>query len=517
MLSVIEWGLPGITHPFPYHMDEWHQLEFVRNVFTIGTVDKNGSTQIPMFHFILTGILVAPFQIFGYIDTSMITNAISGISEQHKLFIVLRLTTLFFGCLSIMAIALTGKKYFNANSALTALFLTITPVWLSLSNYFKYDIALVFWITLSLFFILRLKSKSDLKDYIFAGFVIACATGTKISAAPLLPLILISNILFEKRMSFRKVFCAYLAFGITFIVLAVPDIFFRLSNYVSFTTQITRDLSRANEGLILNYPLLIYIFVKQIPTSLGYPFYFLFVFSIMFQAIKSLGNFVRNKKVESSKILILAGVFFFILSIAPLKLESGSNRIIVLLPFLALLASITLNDLNTRLRRIKYLGLFVLCIIFFLQFIQSISWILMRYTPPVQEKASRFIESKYKFPTTIGIEGIPIYQLLPDIVIKNYYNSVYKVGVSKSLNFQIVEASERSLPDVVLVTNDVIFENYKTRVPKSELLDRLEKDGYKKIITFTPDTTIFKYFGNPVDYYLSGLLAEPFSTSIFQK
>ncbi len=517
LLSVIEWGLPGYNHPFPYHMDEWHQLEFVKNVFSIGTVDKSGATQIPMFHFLLTGVLVSPFYLFGYVNPFLIDTAISSISEQHKLFVILRLTTLLFGSLSIFTVVLTGRKYFNTNAGLSALLFTVNPVWLSLSNYFKYDIALVFWITLTLLLLLRIEKKRKLRDYMLAGCATGLAVGTKISAAPLLLFIPIGSLLFEKRVNFRKVFGAYLAFLLTFLVLGVPDIFLRFSNYVSFTAQITQDLSNANEGLALDYPLLVYIFIKQIPTSFGYPFYFLFLFSIVFQTIGSLKRFIEKKEVKNSKTLILVGLLIFIASLAPLKLESGSNRILVLLPFLALLTAITLKELYTKLNKFKFLFSLFLSIVILVQFIQSITWVFMRYTPPVQERASKFIIAKYESPTTIGIESIPIYQLLPDIAIKNYYNKIYKVSSRSNLEFQVVDASTKSLPDVVIVTNDIIFENFKSRVPKKELLERLEKEGYKKVNTFTPNLILFRYFGNYADYYLSGLLAEPISTSIYQK
>jgi len=63
MLSVIASGIPNQTHPFPYHMDEWHQLSAVRNVFKFGSPNLAGSANGTMFHFFVSGILLIPFYI----------------------------------------------------------------------------------------------------------------------------------------------------------------------------------------------------------------------------------------------------------------------------------------------------------------------------------------------------------------------------------------------------------------------------------------------------------------------
>ena len=31
MLSILNWGIPNPNHPYNYHMDEWHQLQSIRN------------------------------------------------------------------------------------------------------------------------------------------------------------------------------------------------------------------------------------------------------------------------------------------------------------------------------------------------------------------------------------------------------------------------------------------------------------------------------------------------------
>jgi hypothetical protein len=43
VFSTIKFGIPNINHPYPYHMDEWHQLSAVADTFIHGTPNMFGS------------------------------------------------------------------------------------------------------------------------------------------------------------------------------------------------------------------------------------------------------------------------------------------------------------------------------------------------------------------------------------------------------------------------------------------------------------------------------------------
>lgn len=154
MLSVISYGIPNANHPFNYFMDEWHQSQSVRDLFKYGTPNISGAANGSIFQFFLTGIYLIPFQIFGVINLFAIKSSVINLDLQFRLFEILRLNTLIFGIGSITLIAYISKKYFRLNSFLTAFLFVINPLWLMLSNYFKYDIALMFWILVSMLFLL---------------------------------------------------------------------------------------------------------------------------------------------------------------------------------------------------------------------------------------------------------------------------------------------------------------------------------------------------------------------------
>src|SRR5581483_5830616 len=102
----------------------------------------------PMFHYLLSALLLSPLFIFKVINPLAIKTAISSLDAQESIYIAFRLVTLLFGVLTLITLIRIARKL-KLNSAITLLFFALTPAWLSMSNYFKYDIAFVFWITLS--------------------------------------------------------------------------------------------------------------------------------------------------------------------------------------------------------------------------------------------------------------------------------------------------------------------------------------------------------------------------------
>ena len=198
-ISVIDWGIPNNQHPFTYHMDEWHQLQSVRATFKYLTPNIEGAAHGTIFHFVLSGIYLAPFYLLRIVDPFLIKSGLSEIAMQAKLFEILRLNTLMFGLLSLFILNEITKKYFKINPIFTLIFFALTPLWINLSNYFKYDIALVFWILMAIFFILKFGSRPSLRNYIYAGIACALALATKLSALPLFPIYFFSFFYFLPR------------------------------------------------------------------------------------------------------------------------------------------------------------------------------------------------------------------------------------------------------------------------------------------------------------------------------
>jgi len=280
MLLVISYGIPGPNHPFAYFMDEWHQSQAVRNVFKYGTPNIEGSANGSMFHFFLTGIYLIPFFVLKIVDPFSIKSSITQLQAQNVLFEVLRLNTLFFGIASIILFVYISKKYFKLNTFFTAFLFTINPLWINLSNYFKYDIALIFWILASFAFLLEyIKEKS--KSVHFMGWIFAgVSAAVKFSA---IPIYLIISFLYPPDLKNR---IKYISLGVilyfsAFFLFGIPDIILGKGN---LTEYLSSNLIRTPEAVSYNFNLgmhfVPFLLLRLYPVTFGHVFYYVFLASI---------------------------------------------------------------------------------------------------------------------------------------------------------------------------------------------------------------------------------------------
>ena len=112
----------------------------------------------------------------------------------------------------------------------------------------------------------------------------------------------------------------------------------------------------------------------------------------------------------------------FLLSLIPLGLGAAGNRSLVLLPFMALLSAKFIVNMLRRNKHKLHIAIFI-GILALLQFYESSVVIYAKYSKNVLQKSSEWIINNIPKGTVIGIENIPIYQTLPDIVLKEYYLS----------------------------------------------------------------------------------------------
>lgn len=60
----------------------------------------------------------------------------------------------------------------------------------------------------------------------------------------------------------------------------------------------------------------------------------------------------------------------------------------------------------------------------------------------------------------IGIENIPIYQYLPDYVLKEYYQNQEKPKVKTRHEYAIIDEKTNKLPQTIIVSNASLESNY---------------------------------------------------------
>ena len=154
-LLLIKWGVPNINHPFNYAMDEWHFSQSLRAFVTHGTGLVSGAANIPFYHIISSIIFLVPFYLFSIVNPLAIKSSVDNLPLQQVLFGILRLHTLLYGVLSVWVIYDLLKKYIKKFSIIFTAIFTFTPIWLLLTNYYKYDITLIFWVVTTLYLLFK--------------------------------------------------------------------------------------------------------------------------------------------------------------------------------------------------------------------------------------------------------------------------------------------------------------------------------------------------------------------------
>jgi cellulose synthase/poly-beta-1,6-N-acetylglucosamine synthase-like glycosyltransferase len=143
MVSIIGWGLPSPSHPFVYHMDEWHFLNAISSVATIGDPNVDGSAHTAMFYPFLSGIFLAPFILFKIINPFVVNSPFEQYQMQERIFEVLRIHTILSGIIALVAVGFISKYFVKIPSFILVVLLCFTPTFISLSGFYKYDITLL--------------------------------------------------------------------------------------------------------------------------------------------------------------------------------------------------------------------------------------------------------------------------------------------------------------------------------------------------------------------------------------
>ena len=164
----------------------------------------------------------------------------------------------------------------------------------------------------------------------------------------------------------------------------------------------------------------------------------------------------------------------FAISLVPLGLDAGGNRALVLLPFMVLIIAL--------FKWPKWL----LAIGLTAQIWQSTNILAIKFAPDVRRVASEWMLANLPRDTVVGVENIPIYQYLPDVVM----NGTYK--------YQVIDGK---LPKIVIVTNE-----------HQELLQRLTREGYTEQAIFRP-----QMWKSVLDFKLANLIPTPTAIGIYTR
>ncbi len=522
MLFVITSGIPGKNHPFTYQMDEWHQLQSVRNVFTHGSPNMPGSANGTMFNFFITGIMLVPFYLARIIDPLAIKSSVDSLLEQEKLFIILRLTTLFYGVLTLLTMHKIARAL-NLNRILIALLFVFTPAWLVLSNFFKYDIALTFWIVLSLYYFIKYSSSPISRNFLLACFISGVAFAVKVSGIPLLPIIFLAFVLFTPayKKKYKLLLEGIFLYLITAIFLGLPDIIFGSKNMYEYLYEniVVSTLILGNYSLkdsLINLTIL-----HKLPAIFGHVLYLLANISLFGVIVLSI-NYLKKKQIQEFKVLLflLLSFILFCLSFIPLGITISANRSVVLLPFMVIFIAIMSSYLHNLLKSKPIVKSFILvgfALLFTIQIFESYLWIQMKKLPSPQQVSSDWVRKNIPANSGIGLENIPIYQFEPDFFLKEFYDKQYFPDIKTRYKYFVVDLHTKAFPQYVILSNVKFEKQYLKSSSKNDLVKRLLREGYKQTKYFPLTLKNYKYFDNAFYYPYIGLFPYPDGISIYKK
>jgi 4-amino-4-deoxy-L-arabinose transferase-like glycosyltransferase len=219
-------------------MDEWAQAHSLRTTFKQGTPHIHGGGNGTVFFYLVSGIMLLPFYLLRIVNPFAIKSSLGFIDVQQKLFEVLRLQSILYGVLSIVLISYLAKKYFKSNKILAAFLFTVNPIFFILSQFYRYDTPVVFWILLSLLFSLRYLQNPTKKNLSLSFFIAGLAATTKVSALPLMFTCLFSFFLVTSLSEWLKKY-TWLILGVlifigTFILTGIPDAFISFHQFVNW-------------------------------------------------------------------------------------------------------------------------------------------------------------------------------------------------------------------------------------------------------------------------------------------
>lgn len=517
MLYLIQWGIPNLNHPFNYAMDEWHFSQALRTFIKYGTGSISGAASIPLFHIISSIIFVVPFYVLQIINPLLIKNTLDNLPMQHLLFIILRLHTLFYGILSIIVIYKLFKNVLKVFPRIFSLLFICTPIYLSLTNYYKYDVTLVFWIILSLYLLFKYLNENKYLYFVLAGISFGLALSTKFTAAPFLISYILSYFLFSKKIILKQLLMGILIASLVFLFVGIPDTIFGKGSYYELLYSTLIQGPTRSVGFNLGYPSWYFLLFKEFPSIFGLFLTSIFYVSILFWTtmlvLYKLKGKLKNYKVE---LFILTGSLSFLLPTLIFNVDGGGNRALVLLPFMVILSGLFIKNIFNQLivvwRRIL---ITIIILALSLQIIQSLSWISVKFYEDPRSTSSEWILKNLPKESIIGLENIPIYQMLPDIVLKEFYELQQDPKIKTNYKYKILQTTE--LPKYVIITNDFNNVNYVSSSPKKDLVRELERQNYIVKKRFSPNLEYYELFSEKIYFVVANIMPIPVTISIYEK
>lgn len=518
----LSWGLPNADHPFDYNMDEWAQARSLRTTFTHGTPHIFGGGNGTFLFYVLSGIFLVPFILLGIVNPFAIQSSMLNFDEQLRLFEVLRTSSVLYGALSIVLVCYIAKRFFNVSAILTACFFVFTPIYLLLTNFYRYDTPVIFFILLSLVYAFKYKEKPTSRNFILLGIISATAIGIKVSAIPLFITYIISFFLFTKnwREKFKLLITGSTIFIIVALVVSIPDALISIKPFLNWFLYSSVGSGGGTDNFNLGIHYLLFLVFSAYPATFGWGFYIIGVMSFMGLLFLNVRAFFSSKLlvINKNEIFLLVSTIVFMVSIIPLKIGAHGNRMLIFAPFLALISAIGISKFKKLLRN-KYSLLIPPLVTFVVvfQLVECTTWLPVKFIPDPRDTSSQWIVKNISENTIIGLENVPIFQSMPNILVREFYTLEYFPKQKTLYRYFIYDSDTSKFPSYVVMSNHRFTKKYVKHSEKNNLVDLLFRQGYREIASFSPNYRYLYYFHSEIAVKFASLIPIPHEIVIWKK
>lgn len=277
------------------------------------------------------------------LQAARLVNQVLQISDPLTLAILGRTLSALAGTLAVLITYFISKKGLGTKPALmVALLLALSPILVIHAHYVKEDLCLLLFLMLSIKCLLDFCARPYKKELILLGLAVGCALSSKYVGFFLLPILLLTPFLLQKKGLYKKLFYA-IAIALGLFCLINYPLFWQINTFLS---GLSLELDHAVNGHYVVGTPGTYTEVVRIPGHtyyLGFHFVYslipgmgltLALLSLLALLLRYIAPYGVPHKEEKLFILVIA-VYYFSAELSPMKTFPDLSRYMLpIVPFL---------------------------------------------------------------------------------------------------------------------------------------------------------------------------------------
>ncbi|MFH1904415.1 MAG: glycosyltransferase family 39 protein [bacterium] len=339
--------------------------------------------------------------------------------EMAKIYLVGRSLSALLATMSVYLTYLIGKKIRGeGHGLLAAIIMAITPVFVINAHFLVPDVTMVFFVTLSFFFLVRILESDRMKYYILFGITSGLAGSSKYPGGLILFVLPLSFLIRDyskqslrktrERSIIKKLLLTFLSALLTFVILN-PYMFF----YSKKTGRVINIYLQQYGHIAQNFLSTLFSFVNLTRWGLSCPLLIISALGLML--------FIRQGKKSEKLAVIWIALYYLFFALAKFQMV---RYILPIVPFLALAGAFSILSIC---RWLKEKSLHWMLYLFTCMIIISLGWVFL-YTVAfenimsgeIRTEAGRWISKNIPENSKIGMVRDPWQFEIPPLNKEKY-------------------------------------------------------------------------------------------------